>query len=214
MICCDMLCCIVLYCCVPSTVSMVHRFEPFLRAIRRAKAGEADPPEPPDGTSGDLTRSDMLCHSFESLCVNPRFACRVYLHPCAILNPSVCLFWLSMPSSALVLTVPAFLAVSDPCAWFSDCRLEMRSWHSTHQRVSGIQLRSLVYLRLPTLYTTLLYSPAMMRSRPYGHNTCAQNFLHLSNHSRTDKRPDGSPKSVRVSPHLLLQHNSVSVSSS
>lgn len=34
-------------------------FEPFLRAIRRAKAGEAEPPEPPDGTSGDLSRLEI-----------------------------------------------------------------------------------------------------------------------------------------------------------
>ena len=29
-------------------------FEPFLRAMRREKDGVADPPEPPDGTTGDL----------------------------------------------------------------------------------------------------------------------------------------------------------------
>lgn len=34
-------------------------FEPFLRAIRRAKAGEAEPAEPPDGTSGDLSRLEV-----------------------------------------------------------------------------------------------------------------------------------------------------------
>lgn len=34
-------------------------FEPFLRAIRRAKAGENEPTEPPDGTSGDLSRLEV-----------------------------------------------------------------------------------------------------------------------------------------------------------